>query len=538
MGAPVVARDVDHVDLTYSLSGGGSLFEIEPHTGQIRVRRGALLDAQDEPTHVVTVTATDPFGESDSINVTITVTEFARPPSIAPRRLPGGVPLIGGGGGPPPGPTPSEVDFEWTVEHDIDELDAGNDTPTGTWSNGTILWVVDNPDGAGDGVYAYDLATGERVEDREFALDERNRAPRGVWSDRETLWVSDSGRNTLFAHDLATGERLPEADMALQSPNRAARGIWSDGETMWVLDGRRDALFAYDLESGELLAEYALAPSNGDPHGLWSDGVTVWISDHGEKDLLAYRLPTREEAEAAAEDASLERVRDEDFTKLSRASNNSPRGIWADGDVMYVADQSDDKVYTYNMPDAIDARLASLSFSGIDIGEFDPGQTDYEGVIAEGVTATAVTAVAMQDGADAAHPPSDADSDEANGHQVALDGIDAVTVTVMSADRSRTRVYRVTFEPAVMELVLSPTWTSLEWPGVDGVAIAEAGLPEEVVVVYTWDETMGSWLGYFPGLEDVPGLNTLAAFSPGVTYWIAAEEDFTWTLEALASSER
>ena len=35
-----------------------------------------------------------------------------------------------------------------------------------------------------------------------------------------------------------------------------------------------------------------------------------------------------------------------------------PRGIWSDGDVMYVAVESDGKVYTYNMPDAIDARLA------------------------------------------------------------------------------------------------------------------------------------------------------------------------------------
>ena len=53
---------------------------------------------------------------------------------------------------------------------------------------------LENGDGADDAVYAYDLATGERLEDREFVLDERNRAPRGVWSDRTTIWVSDSGQ--------------------------------------------------------------------------------------------------------------------------------------------------------------------------------------------------------------------------------------------------------------------------------------------------------------------------------------------------------
>ena len=57
---------------------------------------------------------------------------------------------------------------------------------------------------------------------------------------------------------------------------------------------------------------------------------------------------------------------------MSGASNNSPRGLWSDGAVMYVADESDAKVYSYNMPDAIDARLSSLSLSGVDIGEFSP----------------------------------------------------------------------------------------------------------------------------------------------------------------------
>ena len=47
---------------------------------------------------------------------------------------------------------------------------------------------------------------------------------------------------------------------------------------------------------------------------------------------------------------------------------------------MYVADASDGKVYSYNMPDAIDARLASLTLSGVDFGEFDSARTEYTGV--------------------------------------------------------------------------------------------------------------------------------------------------------------
>ena len=191
------------------------------------------------------------------------------------------------------------------------------------------------------------------------------------------------------------------------------------------------------------LREYALDSANGSPVDLWSDGVTLWVSDPGSspRRLFAYRLPTRE-ALQAAEGATLERLRDEDFTHLSSASNNSPRGIWAEGDLMYVADASDGKIYTYNMPDAIDARLASLALEGVDIGTFDPDRADYEGVVAEDVTATTVAAEAMQRRTNVAIDPPDADA-VAPGHQLTLTGLAAITITVTSADGLRTKVYRV-----------------------------------------------------------------------------------------------
>ena len=111
---------------------------------------------------------------------------------------------------------------------------------------------------------------------------------------------------------------------------------------------------------------------------------------------------------------------------------------------MYVADASDDKVYSYNMPDAIDARLASLTLSEVESGQFDPGQTEYEGVVAEGLmTETTVEAAAAQSRAGVVIDPPDADGDEANGHQVGLEGIEEITVTVTSADGSREKTYRV-----------------------------------------------------------------------------------------------
>ncbi len=527
----VGATDDDGDRLTYALSGpDAAFFVIDAGTGQIRTAAGVSFDAEVRSQYRVRVQVDDGQGGADTVDVVITVT--AGPPIII---ITGG----GGGGGGPSGPSPSEVDFEWTVKRDIDELDDDHGSPTGLWSDGETLWIAENGNGADDAVYAYDRASGERLAGQEFTLAETNRAPRGVWSDGETVWVSDSGRERLFAYRLADGERLEEREFALAERNADARGIWSDHETMWVLDGRADALFAYDFESGELLAQYELHSSNNDPHGIWSDGVTVWVSDHGEKRLFAYRLPALEEP--AAEDAEpqeLERVSDEEFpnTVLSRASNNSPRGIWSDGDVMYVADESDDRVYTYNMPDAIDARLASLTLSGVDIGEFDPARTDYEGSVGEGVTETVVTAEAMQRRTDVAIDPLDADGDDANGYQVDLSSVSEVTITVTSADGSRTRVYRVQFPETGWDPIRDPWPHCLRGAISEGFSLVvyEGGSVEEleacarsvdITALYTLSE--GEFVSYIlgaPAFVNQPFRDLFADGLPLMTPLVARSE--------------
>ena len=529
VGAPVAATDVDNAMLTYRLSGAdASSFDIDSD-GQITVGMGVTFAAATKDEYAVTVTADDGEGETAMVEVTITVT--------AGRVLP---PVIiitgGGGGGGGGGPTPSEVDFEWTVKRDIEELDGGNDRATGVWSDGTTLWVADNADGAGDAVYAYDRDSGERVEEREFALHETNRAPRGFWSDRSVVWVSDSGRERLFAYDLATGERLEEREFALAAGNSDARGIWSDEETMWVLDGRADALFAYDFEGGELLAEYELDAANDDPRGIWSDRTTVWVSDHGAKRLFAYRLPVLPDAEtdSGEEDADddareLERVRDEEFTELSKASNNSPRGLWSDGDVMYVADESDDRVYSYNMPNAIDARLTSLTLSGVDIGEFSSSNTEYEAVVGEGVTETTVEASTVQQRAAVTIDPDDADDTEANGYQVALEGLAEITVTVTSADDSRRRTYRVVLEDPEPEATPEPTpepWTHCLRGAVSegfSLVVYEGGSVEELVscaesrdIVALYAPHEGVYVSYIFGAPDFVNAAFVALYSDGL----------------------
>ena len=83
VGAPVTATDADEADkdlLTYTLSDADAgPFALNPDTGQLTVAEGTELDYETTSSYAVTVTATDPSGASDSIDVTITVTPVDEP---------------------------------------------------------------------------------------------------------------------------------------------------------------------------------------------------------------------------------------------------------------------------------------------------------------------------------------------------------------------------------------------------------------------------------------------------------------------------
>ena len=86
IGAPVAATDADSDQkLTYTLEGvGADLFDIDRATGQIMTK--AALDNSEEDANgtnkTVTVKATDPAGDSETVIVDITVTDVNEPPSI------------------------------------------------------------------------------------------------------------------------------------------------------------------------------------------------------------------------------------------------------------------------------------------------------------------------------------------------------------------------------------------------------------------------------------------------------------------------
>ena len=83
VGDPVAAEDPDDDPLTYALSGADAgSFGIDDSTGQISVPAETSLDFVTKSSYAVTVTATDPSDESDSVDVTITVMDVNEPPDV------------------------------------------------------------------------------------------------------------------------------------------------------------------------------------------------------------------------------------------------------------------------------------------------------------------------------------------------------------------------------------------------------------------------------------------------------------------------
>ena len=102
----------------------------------------------------------------------------------------------------------------------------------------------------------------------------------------------------LYAFSAADSSRRPDDEFVLSGA--PGEGIWSDGTTLWAL-GFYGILRAYNLSDGSEIPEWSvdLTPSGlydtrdvEDPRGIWSDGQTIWVVDQENAKVVAFALPT------------------------------------------------------------------------------------------------------------------------------------------------------------------------------------------------------------------------------------------------------
>jgi len=148
VGAPVAATDADGDALTYTLYGtDGASFEVASASGQLRTKAGVTYDFETSASYSVTVSASDGNGGSDSIDVTVNLTDV--PPPDAPA-----APTVAATAGSATsldatwaepantGPAISDYDVRWRVNGSTDGWTELDDTTPSTALTASITGLA------------------------------------------------------------------------------------------------------------------------------------------------------------------------------------------------------------------------------------------------------------------------------------------------------------------------------------------------------------------------------------------------------------
>ncbi len=328
--------------------------------------------------------------------------------------------------------------YGWKAVDDLDGLRAAANTkPAAVWGNGTTLWVSDRDQPL---VYAYNR-DGTRDTSKEIALSAANGHPTGIWSNGETMWVADRADKRLYAYRLSDGMRVISSDIFLAAANGSPTGIWSDAATVWVGGLNDTRLYAYRLVDGARRSNRDFDTQRAH-RGFWSDGVDWWISEAATGAVL----PLDRETGVAK---PIRR-----FLTPGRVNGNrTVGGLWSDGETMWVADEPDQKVYSYNMPLSENAELSTLAVNGTEVSGFNSKTIGYAVDMGEVQQVTVSAATRQANARITSITPADADPDQ-DGHQVSLHRFETRVVVVV-VDQAELQLKRYTLTIRSRALVLS-----------------------------------------------------------------------------------
>ena len=128
----------------------------------------------------------------------------------------------------------------------------------------------------------------------------------------------------------------------LSPANGHIRAIWSDGETMWATF-IGDKVRAYDLATMEHLPDRDFGTAgNRNANGIWSDGEIVAVSDNTDDKIYVYKLASG--TRRIDLEFNLSYYNDDSKSYY----NDDSKGLWSDGETLWVVDFEDDMVYAYH----------------------------------------------------------------------------------------------------------------------------------------------------------------------------------------------
>ena len=183
------------------------------------------------------------------------------------------------------------------------DLHSDNNNPTGIWGNGKTIWVSQS--GTAPKLFAYNRSDGSRDSSKDFttlsAAD--NESPTGLCSDGTTMFVVDRDDNKVYAYRMSDTTRDSAKDVTLAMANANATGVWCDGDNVWVVEDDDDVgsndIFAYnradgtrntDVDFPDLDPIVSGSPLNADPRGIYSNGETMFVVDDEDATVYAWKM--------------------------------------------------------------------------------------------------------------------------------------------------------------------------------------------------------------------------------------------------------
>ena len=403
IGDAVAATDPDEGDtLTYTLGGADmASFAIDPATGQLMTK--AALDFETKASYSVEVTATDGDGESDSMMVTIGVTDVNEAPEF------------------PDTETGARSVAENTAAgEDIGAPVAATDPDEGD----TLTYTLGGADMAS---FAIDAATGQLM--TEAALDYETKASYSVEVTADdgngesatvmvTIGVTDVNEAPEFP-DTETGARSVDENTAAGEDIGApvAATDPDEGDTLtYTLGGADMASFAIDAATGQLMTS---APLDHETKDSYTVMVTATDGD-GESDSIDVTIGVTDVNEAP------------EFPDTETGARSVAENTAAGEDIgapVAATDPDEGDTLTYSLGGAdmasfaIDAATGQLMTSApLDHETKDSYTVMVTATDGDGESATVmVTITVTNEGLDNAY---DADDDGAIDVEEALDAVD------------------------------------------------------------------------------------------------------------------
>ncbi len=260
------------------------------------------------------------------------------------------------------------------------------------------------------------------------------------------MWVIDDADDKIYAYDLASGDRLADLDFNTldDAGNNRPKGLWSNGEIMWVSDAYDDRIYAYNMPQNTLL------------DSLEMSDVALPQFD-SEATNVAGRAPNTVSSTTVTASAEGSNSTVVILPADSDANTDGHQVVLGTGDTtvtITVTNRSNTQTYTVVVTKievatlSSDATLTSLALSGVDFGVFAAETLSYDADVDSSVSSTVLTYASADSAALVNVSPTDSDAN-AVGYQINLAvGSNTITVSVAASDGIATQSYTVTVNRA------------------------------------------------------------------------------------------